>query len=175
MALEVVPLSRTQARRFVLDHHRHNGAGAPADVLRCGLRVSDELVGVAVATLPPRELDDGYTLEISRVCTLGTRNACSRLYGALARAAEALGYLTLYTYTLEGEDGASVRAAGFVEDGLTDPRTDRGGRPRYVENLFGEKTRPPGRKRRWVRQLGKARDRGMSASPVIDGKAELDV
>ena len=157
--LIVVPLTRTKARAFVWTHHRHNGAGQPADVLRCGLVVDGDLVGVAYACLPHHQLDDGFTLEIARVCTLGTRNACSKLYGALARAAGALGYLTLYTYTLEEEDGASVKAAGFVFDGWTDPRTDRGGRPRYTENLLGEKTRPEGRKTRWRRDLAQAHAR----------------
>lgn len=71
------------------------------------------------------------------------------------RAGTALGYLRFYTYTLEHEDGASVKAAGFVEDGLTDGRSasEKGGRLRYDENLLGEKTRPEGRKRRWVRHV----------------------
>ena len=61
-------------------------------------------------------MDDGDTLEVLRVCTLGTPNACSKLYGAARRAAFAMGYTKVITYTLASESGASLRAAGFVQE-----------------------------------------------------------
>ena len=67
------------------------------------------MVGRPVA----RNSDNGYTLEVNRVCTDGARNACSMLYGAAWRAAKALGYRRLITYTLPAEGGASLRAAGW--------------------------------------------------------------
>lgn len=149
MSAELYPIARVPARAFVWENHRHNGANQRAQLMQVALREGDEVIGVAIGGLPPIGLDDGRTVEITRVCTRGTKNACSQLYGAIVRAGRALGYLRFYTYTLEHEDGASVKAAGFVFDGWTDPRTDRGGRPRYTENLLGEKTRPEGRKRRW--------------------------
>jgi hypothetical protein len=82
-----------------------------------------ELVGVGIAGRPTsKEYDDRTTLEITRVCSDGTRNACSMLYGALARAAKALGYECVITYTREDEPGASLRAAGFVRDAVLPAR-----------------------------------------------------
>jgi hypothetical protein len=57
--------------------------------------------------------DDGQTAEVTRVATDGSRNACSALYSAAWRAARAMGYTRLITYTQSGEDGASLRAAGW--------------------------------------------------------------
>lgn len=67
-----------------------------------------------------RHHDPATVLEITRVCTDGARNACSFLYGACARAAKALGFARVLTYTEEGEDGASLLAAGFVLVAETD-------------------------------------------------------
>jgi hypothetical protein len=72
------------------------------------------IVGRPVA----RMLDNGWTLEVNRCCTDGTRNACSLLYGAAWRAAKALGYRRLITYTLPEEGGASLRGAGWKDLGL---------------------------------------------------------
>lgn len=67
------------------------------------------MVGRPVA----RSFDDGLTLEVNRTATDGTPNANSVLYGAAWRAAKALGYQRLVTYTQEGESGASLRGAGW--------------------------------------------------------------
>ena len=64
-----------------------------------------------------RYLDDGLTLEINRCCTDGTKNACTILYGAACRAAKALGYKRIVTYTRETEPGTSLRASNFVCEG----------------------------------------------------------
>ena len=73
------------------------------------------MVGVAVAGRPvARILDDGLTLEVTRTCTDGTRNANSMLYGAIVRAATAMGYARCITYTQHGESGASLRGAGWM-------------------------------------------------------------
>lgn len=82
-------------------------------------------MGVAIVGLPARELMDGRTLEVVRVCTLGHEHACTRLYGACRRAATALGWQRLYTYTRADEPGTSPAAAGFVRDGVV-PARDRG-------------------------------------------------
>ena len=67
------------------------------------------IVGRPVA----RHFDDGQTLEVNRTATDGTRNANSMLYGAAARAAFALGYTRLITYTQASESGSSLKAAGW--------------------------------------------------------------
>jgi hypothetical protein len=67
------------------------------------------IVGRPVA----RMRDDGLTAEVTRLCTDGTRNACSFLYGAAAKAAFALGYKRIGTYILASEPGTTLRAAGW--------------------------------------------------------------
>ncbi|EIH0164219.1 hypothetical protein E8U86_005443, partial [Escherichia coli] len=79
------------------------------------LREAEQLTGVATAGRPvARHFDDGLTLEVNRTCTTGERNANSALYGAVWRAAKAMGYRRCITYTRADESGASLRAAGFV-------------------------------------------------------------
>lgn len=156
MSAELVPLTRQQARAFVAEHHRHSTPPL-GDVFRVGLEVDGELVGVAIAGRPvARALDDGRTLEITRVCVReDVKNGCSRLYAAASRAAGALGYRRVVTYTLAAENGSSVRAAGFLPDGDVRARESWSfpKRPRQDLNLFGEPSRDPGPKRRWLREL----------------------
>ena len=74
--------------------------------------------GVAICGRPvSRYLDDGLTLEINRLCTDGTYNACSILYGACARIAKDMGYKKVITYILKSENGASLKASNFVCEG----------------------------------------------------------
>jgi hypothetical protein len=151
------PVDRETARRFVNEHHRHNEAPTSWK-FGVGLERDGELVGVAMAGRPSgRGLDSTYVIEITRVCVPegSERNSCSKLYGAVCRAAKALGYRTAYTYTLAEEDAASVKAAGFVLDADLPgrPGWSTPSRPRYEENLFGERKRPTGPKRRWRREL----------------------
>lgn len=76
-------------------------------------------MGVAIVGRPvSRYLDNGLTLEVNRLCTDGTKNACSMLYAAAWRAARAMGYEKIITYTLDTESGASLRAAGWTCAGL---------------------------------------------------------
>jgi hypothetical protein len=100
---------------------------------------------VAIAGRPvARRLDDGLHLEVLRVCTDGTPNVCSMLYAAVRRAAKAMGYppTQIITYTLEGESGASLRAAGWVEDACTRGGTwDRPSRARFDSHLIETKVR----------------------------------
>jgi hypothetical protein len=95
--------------------------------------------------------DDGYTAEITRCCVLeNERNANSKLYAAAIRAARAIGYRRIITYTLPEESGASLKAVGFSLDGQTaDVRSwDVPSRPRTVPEKY-----PTGRKNRWVKTI----------------------
>lgn len=117
--MNLVPITLRAAKAFVDTHHRHNSSprGWKFGV---GLEDGGSLVGVGIAGRPvARLLDDGLTLEITRVCTLGTPNANSMLYGALIRAGKALGYRKFVTYTLPGESGSSLAAVGFKISGKT--------------------------------------------------------
>lgn len=111
--LSIVPVTLREANAFVTQHHRHH---KPVVGHKFSVACSEgiKIVGVAIAGRPvSRHLDDGLTLEITRVCTDGTRNACSILYGAVWRAARAMGYKKVITYILESENGSSVKAAGY--------------------------------------------------------------
>jgi len=61
-----------------------------------------------------RKIDDGLTCEVTRLCTDGTYNACSLLYAAARRVAIDKGFRRGLTYILSSEDGASLRAAGWL-------------------------------------------------------------
>lgn len=111
--LEIRPIHLTPARKYIEQYHRHN---LPPVGGKFAISCWDEnqLCGVAVCGRPvSRHLDDGQTLEIYRNCTDGTKNACSKLYGACQRTAKAMGYKKVITYTLASETGASLRAANF--------------------------------------------------------------
>jgi hypothetical protein len=144
--LRIVALTRLQAAEFVVEHHRHHGA-LRIDKFRLGAAIGDKLVGVAQVARPvSRALDDGATLEVARLCTDGTQNACSFLYAAAARVARDLGYVKIITYILDREDGASLRAAGWRKEadvrghGWSHPSRPRAG------------SAPTCDKQRWSRQ-----------------------
>lgn len=149
MSLRVVPIRLAQANECVHRWHRHHKR-VPGQLFAVGVKDDAGLHGVAIAGRPVAgALDDGLTLEIIRVATDGTRNACSMLLGAARRAARALGYQRVITYTLPEEGGASLRAAGYRFDG-------EAGRPaRGWHNRPGRKVEPVGDdlvggKWRWV-------------------------
>ena len=105
--LRLRPISLRDANEYVRQHHRHHKPVA-GHKFSIGCEADGELVGVIIAGRPvSRYLDDGFTLEVTRLCTNGAKNACSFLYGAAARAAAAMGYKRIITYTLESENGAS--------------------------------------------------------------------
>lgn len=111
--LEIVPMTLKEANAFVEQKHRHHGP-VVGHKFSIGLSNGEEIVGVAIVGRPvARHLDDGWTLEVNRLCTDGSRNACSMLYAAAWRAARAMGYKRLVTYILDTENGASLRAAGW--------------------------------------------------------------
>ena len=111
--MKVTPINLDEANAFVAEHHRHH---KPVPGAKFCVAVSEEDVvrGVAIVGRPvARHLDDGWTLEVNRCCTDGTKNACSMLYATAWKAARAMGYTSLITYTLESEGGASLRGAGW--------------------------------------------------------------
>lgn len=119
MSLRLIPLPRDEANAFVEQHHRNHGS-VVGHIFAIGAETSGSIVGVAIVGRPvARELQDGFTAEVTRLATDGTRNACSFLYGAAWRAARALGYRRLVTYTLQTEPGTSLRAAGWRVVGET--------------------------------------------------------
>ena len=131
MGLATVPITLAEANEFVRQHHRHHEP-VVGHKFSIGAAKGDEIVGVVIVGRPvSRARDDGATLEVTRLCTDGTRNACSFLYGAAARAAFALGYERLGTYIMQSEGGASLRAVGWKQVGKTKGKPwNMPGRPR---------------------------------------------
>lgn len=108
--LTIVPLELAEANALVDRLHRHH---PPAVGHRFSIGVADEAWEIRGAAIVARSRDDGWTVEVTRVATDGTPNACSALYAAAWRAARAMGYRRIGTYTLASEPGTSLRAAGW--------------------------------------------------------------
>lgn len=144
--MEIRPITVKQASAYVNEHHRHHKASVGCKFC-IGCYDGEVLAGVAMCGRPvSRMLDDGLTCEITRVCTDGTRNACSMLYGACCRVAKAMGYRRIITYTLVSESGASVKAANFKSEGRAGGKHWNGVRNTGVET-------PEEMKIRWSKAL----------------------
>jgi hypothetical protein len=114
--MSLAPIALRDANAFVAARHRHHKPDRGCKFTVAAVK-DGATVGVAVVGRPKSRMtqtNEPLTLEVTRVCTDGTRNACSLLYGACRRAAFAIGCTRLITYTLPSEGGASLRAAGFV-------------------------------------------------------------
>lgn len=139
--LELQPVSYAEACEFVRRHHRHNSSPPPGWKFGVAVNDGEKVVGVAMVGRPvARHLDDGWTVEVNRCCTDGSRNAASLLYGACWRAAKALGYRRMVTYTMKSESGASLRAAGWVT--LCEIKGRSWGcpsRPRVTKHTIGDR------------------------------------
>lgn len=111
--LEIVPCFLSEAREYVRQMHRHHQAPV-GGLFACAVADGERVVGVAIVGRPvARMLQDGFTAEVTRLATDGTKNACSMLYAACWRAARALGYRTLVTYILASESGTTLKASGW--------------------------------------------------------------
>ena len=141
--MRIIPITLKDANEFVKMNHRHHDSYVGCR-FAIGLQDGGILIGVAICGRPvSRHLDDGFTLEINRLCvTESHRNACSMLYGACVRIARNMGYRKVITYILESENGASVKAANFRDDGFAggeiwtgERRRDRGV-PRELKRRF---------------------------------------
>lgn len=140
VGLRLVPVNFRGACGFVQMWHRHHDA--PQGCKFC-TGVADEhgvLRGVAIVGRPvARWYDNGQTLEVTRVATDGTPNACSMLYAAAWNASKPLGYTRLITYTQAGESGSSLKAAGWriVAERPAHDGWNRPSRPRELRGTEG--------------------------------------
>lgn len=144
--LKAIPISRDNANKFVNRLHRHHIASIGDKYRIAAADSSGKVVGIVQVGRPvSRMLDDGKTLEITRCCTDGTKNACSFLYGRATKIAKLMGYERMITYTLENEIGSSLVASGFKFDGMTNGGSwNCKSRPR-------QQKAPVCRKKRWVK------------------------
>lgn len=157
MGLYIVPVSLKQANAFVGELHRHHSK-AQGCKFSIGVAENGNLVGVCIVGRPvSRYLDDGRTLEVTRLCTDGTYNACSILYSRAARIAKDMGYEKIITYILQRESGVSLKASGWKCDG------EAGGgdwsvpsRPRVLipqQSSLLQQKYPTEKKTRWSKDL----------------------
>jgi hypothetical protein len=148
MKLKIKPIHLRAANDFVKKYHRHNlpTVGGKFAISVYG---NDKMCGVAICGRPTaRNADNGVTLEIYRVCTDGTYNACSKLYGACCKIAKAMGYEKIITYILASENGASVRAANFICEGKAGLMHQTGTRQKHTP------TAPVEYKIRYAKNIG---------------------
>ena len=157
----VIPMDLKDVQNYINENHRHHKA-AVRDKFRIG--ATDEtgkLVGVVQVGRPvSRYLADGKTLEVLRLCTDGSKDACSFLYSKCARIARELGYEKIVTYILETEPGTSLKATGWVcEDsscggGTWENCTRTKNRPVQLSMLPQKQKYPEGvKKQKWVKYL----------------------
>lgn len=146
--MRAVPISLEEANAFVAARHRHHPP-VVGHKFSIGATECDKLVGVVIVGRPvSRHRDDGATLEVTRLCTDGSRNVCSFLYGKAARAAFAMGFDKIGTYTMPDEGGASLRASGWKMIG------ERGGGEWSVPSRPREKmASPTGTKWLWEQSI----------------------
>ena len=151
--MEAIPLELKQANAFVSKHHRHHPP-VHRDKFRIGCTHDGKLVGIVQLARPvARMLDDGNTIEVVRLCTDGTENACSFLYAKAARIAKEMGYKRIITYISESEGGISLMAAGWnKESNVRKQSWDRPSRPRATLS-------PMENKQRWSKILNHRNNR----------------
>jgi hypothetical protein len=146
--LAVVPLTLKEANALIAELHRHHKP-VQGHRFSIGAKRADKLVGAAVVGRPVARMVDWHTTaEVTRLVTDGTRNACSILYSAAARAAQAMGFQKIQTYILASEPGTSLKAAGWSFE------ADSGGgdwnRPSRGNRRVDQ---PQEAKQRWARVL----------------------
>lgn len=143
--LYVLPVELVEANTFISALHRHH---APVIGHRFSIGCVDDagtLHGVCIVGRPVARLAGSPrdVAEVTRLATDGTYNACSILYAAAARAAKAMGFRRIQTYTLPTEGGASLRASGWIDEGAAGggqwKHTD--GKPRRTDQPTDVKTR----------------------------------
>jgi len=141
--IELRPITQAEAFDFIRKYHRHHSVPVGALWWHAVHDSEGVLRGVAIVGRPvARRLDDGFTVEVTRLCTDGTPNACSMLYGAARRVALDKGYRRGVTYTLPEEGGASLRASGWDYLGDTPGKSwSVKSRPRYDKHPLGLKHR----------------------------------
>ena len=150
-ALETMPVSLKQANDFITLHHRHH-APLKFHKYSIGVAKDNRLVGICLVNRPVNPgMDDGYRLEVARLCTDGTKNACSFLLARAAAVAKNMGYHWIQTYTLAEESfssyGGSMRAAGWLFLHVSKGGTWNTKRRKRVDK------HPTGEKCLWVKAL----------------------
>src|ERR1035437_1309431 len=96
--MRLAPCTVKAAIRHVGELHRHLPALHGGLFAVQVLDETDQCLGVGVCGNPSRVWQNTGRVVITRCATAGAENACSMVYGALCRAAKALGYREAWTY-----------------------------------------------------------------------------
>lgn len=152
--LRVVPLTLERANSLVRQWHRHSPP-VLGHRFSIGAEINGALVGACIVGRPNARMTDQDTVaQVLRLVTDGTPNACSLLYAAAARAARAMGFDSIITFTLEREPGTSLRAAGWDRDGETDGGNWREEFRKLATTMLPRPSRhDEGPKVRWIKRL----------------------
>jgi hypothetical protein len=141
-----------EANAFISQLHRHHDP-VQGHRFSIGYEKDGKLVGVATIGRPvARHTNQKEVLEVTRLCTDGTPNACSALYSGAARIARAMGYKTIQTFILESEPGTSLIASGWEFSGYSGGGAWSG---TYGEGKPRKNTHPQERKQKWAKVVNK--------------------
>ena len=168
--LKIVPLELSEANALVKRWHRHH---QPVIGHRFSIGAYDiavfQLVGAAIIGRPvARRVDWRTTVEITRLVTDGTKNACSILYAAAARIAREMGYEKIQTYILDSESGVSLRAAAYQLEAIS-----AGGGNGWHSRPGRRDDQPINIKQRWSKQLNAPSGRQITEDEKVDRQPEL--
>jgi hypothetical protein len=146
--MKIVPITLKKANEIVTQWHRHHKPSV-GHKFSIALVEDEDYIGIAICGRPvARGSDDGLTLEVARLCTDGTPNACSKLYGACARVVKEMGYVKIQTYILQSEPGTSLKASGWIMEAVT-----AGGQWKRTDGIINRTDQPTEPKQRWVKFL----------------------
>jgi hypothetical protein len=148
--MKIIPVELKKANEFIESLHRHHKK-AQGHRFSIGVEKDGVLVGVACVGRPvARNTNSNEVLEVTRLCTDGTKNACSMLYSAAARIGKELGYKKIQTFILDSEPGISLKASGWGFDGVSS-----GGQWKHTDGKPRRTDQPTCPKHRYVKELNK--------------------
>lgn len=161
MGLELRAIELAAANNFVRQHHRHHNP-VVGHRFSIGAYQQDKLVGVAIVGRPVARMSGHKldVLEVTRLCSDGTKNVCSFLYSACARAGAAMGYKKIQTYILEAELGTSLLASGWSQVAVV-----QGRQWKHTDNRPRRTDQPIGNKWRWEKVLSDRSDSTTESTP----------
>lgn len=146
----IIPLTLSEANAFIERHHRHHKK-VVGHRFSLGLLNNERLIGVCVVGRPvARNTDFKSVAEVTRLCTDGSKNACSKLYSAAGRVCKEMGFTTIQTFILESESGVSLLASGWISLGPAG-----GGQWKHTDGKARRTDQPIGKKEKWIKVLNK--------------------
>jgi hypothetical protein len=151
MSLKIVPLELRELNELVEKWHRHHKKvqGHRFSIGVMETKTGELVGGCSVGRPVARKLNAKEILEVTRLVTNGTKNACSILYACAARVGRELGYKKIQTYILETESGHSLKVSGWT---LEDDNCG-GGQWKHTDGKPRRTDQPICKKQRWVKHL----------------------